>query len=234
MEEGDKDRVEPGAIRRAIEKEIRTDEGHEKWRCVAVIKDSKNTARIRVTCRDENELKRVKEAAQKTSAPGVRVLRDQLYPIKVDNANRTAVLDQDGNLLPGITETLALENEVSIAKMASLSRKDMGKAYGSMVVYVTRASDATRLLQGQYFHIAGESAYTRAFEPRYGPPQCYRCQQLGHKAFSCTKPQTCAKCAQTGHRHSECQQMTLKCIPCGGPHESFSKNCQVLYPARHG
>lgn len=29
----------------------------------------------------------------------------------------------------------------------------MGKAYGSMVVYVTKGSEAMRLLQGQYFHV---------------------------------------------------------------------------------
>jgi hypothetical protein len=25
----------------------------------------------------------------------------------------------------------------------------------------------------------------------------------------------------------------LKCVPCGGPHESFSKNCRKLYPSCH-
>ena len=164
---------------------------------------------------------------------GARVLLDQLYPVKVDNANRIAILDQDGKLLPGATEALGKENDVQIAKIAWLSRKDTGKAYGSMVVYVTKSSEAMRLLQGQYFHVAGESAYTRAFEPRYGPLQCYRCQELGHKAFSCTKPRTCARCAQTGHHHSECRAAIPKCVPCGGPHESFSKNCRVLYPAQH-
>jgi hypothetical protein len=24
-----------------------------------------------------------------------------------------------------------------------------------------------------------------------------------------------------------------KCVPCGGPHESFSRRCPKLYPARH-
>lgn len=38
-----------------------------------------------------------------------------------------------------------------------------------MVVYVTKGSDAVRLLQGQYFDVAGESAYTRVFEPCRGP-----------------------------------------------------------------
>ncbi len=90
-------------------------------------------------------------------------------------------------VLPGATEILGKENDVHIAKIAWLSRKDIGKAYGSMVVYVTKGSEAARLLQDQYFHFAGESAYTRPFEPRYRPQQCYRCQELGHKAFTCTK-----------------------------------------------
>jgi hypothetical protein len=233
VEEQEKSRVQPGAIRKAIEEEIRTMEGQEHWRCVAVMKDARNHDRIRVTCRNETELQRVKKAAEKTVMIGARVLRDQLYPVKVDNANRIAILDQDGKPLPGITEALGKENDVHIAKIAWLSRKDTGKAYGSMVVYVTNSSEATRLLQGQYFHVAGESAYTRAFEPRYGPLQCYRCQELGHKAFSCIKTQICARCAQTGHHHSECRAAIPKCVPCGGPHESFSKNCRVLYPARH-
>ena len=217
-------------IRETIEKEMRTREGHENWRCAAVIKDGKNADRVKLICRDETEFQLVKEAAQKTAVLGVRVLGDQLYPVRVDNANRTAVLDTDGNILPGAAEVLGKENEVDIAKISWLSKKDTHKAYGSMLVYVTKMSHARRLLEGQYFDIAGESAYTRVFEPRIGPNQCYNCQELGHKAFSCKKPQTCAKCAKEGHHHSSCQTAVFKCIPCGGPHESFSRNCRVLYP----
>jgi hypothetical protein len=211
---------------------MRSVEGQDKWRCAAVIRDATNTERIKVACRDEAELQRVKEAAKKTAAEGARVLGDRLYPVKVDNANRSAVLDAQGKVLPGAAEVLGKENEVNIAKIAWLSRKDEGKLYGSMVVYVTRGSDAARLLQEQYFHLAGESAYTSVFEPRYGPKQCYRCQELGHKAFSCTKPQVCARCAEVGHHHSMCQTVIPKCVPCGGPHESFSRKCRVLYPAQ--
>jgi len=227
--EEDRSRAQPGTIRKAIEEEIRTTEGHANWRCAAVIKDARNTERIRVACRDEAELQKVKEAAQKTVVAGIRVLRDQLYPVKVDNANRAAVLDQDGEIRLGAAEALGEENNVSIAKVAWLSNKGAAKAYGSMVIYVTKGSDAVRLIQEQYFHVAGESAYTRIYERRVGLTQCYNCQGVGHKAYACTKSQICAQCAKEGHSHKNCLEQIAKCALCKGPHPSFSRHCQVLH-----
>src|SRR6201999_154554 len=86
--------VQPGAIRAAIEKEIRTKEGNQ-WLCAAVMRDPRNMARIRVACRDKNEQKAVKQAAEKAKVEGTRVLRDQLFPVKVDGVNRCAVLDEN-------------------------------------------------------------------------------------------------------------------------------------------
>ncbi|XP_044715307.1 reverse transcriptase (RNA-dependent DNA polymerase) domain-containing protein [Hirsutella rhossiliensis] len=108
-------------------------------------------------------------------------MRDQLYPVRVDNANRTAILDTEGNILPGAIEALSAENRVTIGKISWLSKRESGKAYGSMVVYVTKKSDAERLLDGDYFDLAGESATTYKFEPRTGPIQCFNCQEIGHK-----------------------------------------------------
>ncbi|KAF6515846.1 hypothetical protein HZS61_004587 [Fusarium oxysporum f. sp. conglutinans] len=156
------------------------------------------------------EEKLVKDAAEKTVVKGARVLRDQLYPVKVDGANRTAVLDSSGNVLPGAEEPLGRENEVTIAKMHWLSDKENGKMYGSMVIYVTKASDARRLLEERYFHLAGESASTNVFERRQGPDQCYNCWETGHKAFACSKTQRCGRCAVTGHRHRDCQAVEPK------------------------
>jgi hypothetical protein len=223
----------PAVLRRTIEQEMRTSSDQPSWRCVAVTRDGRNTNRLRVIGRNEEELKRIKAVIEAKKAPGARILRDQLYPVKVDNINRAAVLDQEGKVLPGAMEALGQENEVQIAQMAWLSRKDSVKAYGSMVVYLTKNSDARRLLQERYFHAAGESAYTCVFERRTGPVQCYNCQELGHKAFSCNKNQVCARCAAEGHHHSECQTQVPRCVPCGGPHESFSRSCPKLYPTRH-
>ncbi|KAF8858752.1 hypothetical protein BDZ45DRAFT_802332 [Acephala macrosclerotiorum] len=80
--------TQPGTIRQAIEKEIRISGGHQGWRL----------------CRNETELQQVKDVARKVVVAGARALRDQLYPVKVDNANRTGILDLEGNVLPGAVE----------------------------------------------------------------------------------------------------------------------------------
>jgi hypothetical protein len=228
VSEEDRGKAQVGDVRQAIEEKVRGREGSQpNWRCVAVVKDVRNKDRIKVVCRDEAEVQLIREAAEKTMVKGARILRDQLYPVKVDGANRTAVLDSSGNILPGAAEALGKENEVTIAKMHWLSNKENGKVYGSMVIYVTKASDARRLLDERYFHLAGESASTNVFERRQGPAQCYNCWETGHKAFACSKTQRCGKCAETGHRHRDCQAVEPKCVPCGGPHESFSRNCRV-------
>ena len=231
VEEAERDNVSASKIRKVIEEEMREGEGGSGWQCVAVTRDPRNADRIRVTCRDESELARVKEAAEKTKAAGSRVLRDQWHPVKVDNACQTVVLDEHGELRTGVVEMLEKENEVKIAKVSWLSRKDVPKAYGSLVVYVTKRADAARLLEGQYFIVDGESAFTRVFEPRRGPMQCFRCLGLGHKAFSCNKEQVCSRCAQPGHRHSDCQAENPRCAICDGAHESPSRQCRILYPA---
>jgi len=96
--EEDKSKAQPGTIRQAIEQEMRKLEDHKSWRCVAASKDPRNTTRIRITCRNEPELQLVKEAAQKSAVAGARVLRDQLFPVKVGNANRSAIFDEAASL----------------------------------------------------------------------------------------------------------------------------------------
>lgn len=213
----EKTKANPAAVREAIEKEIPKQQGKENWR---------------FTGRDVQETKVVREAAEKITVGGSRVLRDQLYPIKVGNARRDGVLSAEGLLLPGIIESLGKENEASVAKVAWISRKDNGKAYGSMIVYLHRGSDANRLLQEGYFHVNGESGFTNVFERRSRPDQCYNCQSMNHKAYNCKKATVCARCATEGHNHNNCNA-TSKCVPCGGPHESYSKKCRVLYPSRN-
>ncbi|KAM4064028.1 hypothetical protein HRG_012565 [Hirsutella rhossiliensis] len=73
------------------------------------IENARNPDRIKILCRDQTELKQVKEAAQKTVTSGAR---------------RTAVLDAEGNVLPGAAEALGAENYVTIAKITWLSNRE--------------------------------------------------------------------------------------------------------------
>lgn len=73
---------------------------------------------------------------------------------------------------------------------------------------------------------------TSTFEYRPRTTQCYHFQEIGHNAFQCKDVQKCARCAVEG-RHSSCDQTVPECIPCGGPHESSSRNCPKLYPSHH-
>ncbi|KAM5529614.1 hypothetical protein BFJ69_g16696 [Fusarium oxysporum] len=132
----------PTMIRKTVEQEMRQSSDQPHWRCVAVTRDGRNANRLRIIGKNEEEIQKIKAILETRNAPGARVLRDQLYPIKVDNMNRMVVFDQEFNVLPGAMEISSQENEVQIAKVAWLSRKVNPKAYGSMVVYLTKSTDA--------------------------------------------------------------------------------------------
>ncbi|KAJ6090904.1 hypothetical protein N7499_003618 [Penicillium canescens] len=184
MAENEQRKMSAGPIRAAVETEIRTMENHTHWRCRAVTVDPKNTNRIRIACRDEAEHQLVKRVAETKIGEGARVLRDELYPIKVDSVNKAAVLDENDEIRVRAAAAFSEENETTVAKIAWLSRRDSAKAYGSMVIYL-KGADARRLLADGFFHAGGESGVTSAFEYRPRPMQCYHCQELGHKAFQC-------------------------------------------------
>jgi hypothetical protein len=177
------DRMSAGPIRAAVEKEIRKMENHANWRYRAVMVDPKNTNQIRIACQNEAEHHLVKKVAEAMIGTGARVLRDELYPIKVDSVKKTAVLDDKGEIRAGAAAAFSEENETTVAKIAWLTRKESTKAHRSMVVYLTKGTDARRLLAEGFFHAGGESGVTSAFKHRPRPTQCYNCQEIGHKAF---------------------------------------------------
>ncbi|EAQ82922.1 hypothetical protein CHGG_10740 [Chaetomium globosum CBS 148.51] len=221
VEEKEKGNVQVADIRKAIETEARAQESMGDWRCAAVVKEARNPDRVRVICQGRRRGPARQGSGREDQCSWSAGIERPVVPgegRQCQPEQRSSM--RTGNILPGAAEALGTENDVNIAKIAWLSRKDTSKAYGSMVVYVTKGSEARRLLDGRYFHLAGESAYTTVFAPREGPIQCYRCQEIGHKAFACKKPQRCGRCAEQGHHHKTCQSVVLKCVLCRGFHTS--------------
>ncbi|RFU31201.1 hypothetical protein B7463_g5127, partial [Scytalidium lignicola] len=160
VEDTEKEKVTAGSIRVMLEQAIRATKDQDNWRCRAVTVDPRRENRIKIACRDEVEHQLVKRVVEANVVCGARILRDDLYAIKVDGVRRTAVLDENNEIRVGAAEGLGQENETTVSKIVWLSKKDVPKAYGSMVVYLTKAFDAKRLLEEGFFYAGGESGFT--------------------------------------------------------------------------
>ena len=165
---------------------------------------------------------------EKVTVSDLRVFRDQLYLIKVNNVCKDSVFFTEKLLLSGIIESLRKKNEISVTKMTWISRNNNSKVYEFIIVYLHRGSNVNRLLQKDYFYVNDESEFIIVFERCSRPDQCYNCQSMNHKTYNCKKVTVYARCITEEHNHNNCN-VTSKCVSCDGPHKSYSKNCQVLY-----
>jgi hypothetical protein len=174
VEEGARDLL-PAKIRKGIEERVRVERKEPGWRCWAVVSDRKNELRWRVLCRSETEMEIVKKAAEATKIEGARVLRDQLFLVKIDNVKARAVLSLKRSIREEALAALEDENGVKLAKLAWLSKKDMVKEYGLMVVYFRKRQQALEALQNGFFVVGSESATTNDFLRTVGPVSCFKC-----------------------------------------------------------
>ncbi|GFX61636.1 nucleic-acid-binding protein from transposon X-element [Trichonephila clavipes] len=66
-----------------------------------------------------------------------------------------------------------------------------------------------------------------ALRPKYGPPQCFRCQGFFHSSRFCTRAPRCVKCAGA-HLAKECTKpidQKPKCCLCEGEHPASFLGC---------
>ena len=80
VREENRERTHPGIIREAIERSVRNKDKMESWRYVAVTYDMRSGDRVRIPHRSHEEMKLVREVAEKVLVERTRVLRDQLHP----------------------------------------------------------------------------------------------------------------------------------------------------------
>lgn len=76
VEEAQRGRANASTIRQEVEKEMMEGLEGSGWRCVAVIRDPRNSACIRITCRDDSKLAQVRLAAERPKAAGSRILHN--------------------------------------------------------------------------------------------------------------------------------------------------------------
>lgn len=70
----------------------------------------------------------------------------------MDSVRETPVLAENNNICDGAAEMFGQENDTTVAKVIWLSRKDNGKAYGSVAVYPTKTADVRRILEEGLFY----------------------------------------------------------------------------------
>jgi hypothetical protein len=75
----------PGLLREGVQELIRKEKNGPRYKIQAFIRDARNHRRIRIICRLEEEVELVKGAAERVKPETARVLRDQLYPVKLDS-----------------------------------------------------------------------------------------------------------------------------------------------------
>jgi len=154
-----------------------------------------------------------------------RIYGEQWYPVRVDRALRSQVIDETG------CNEFSRLNGVEVKKMRWLGNMSVDKEYGSMVLHVRTREEMDKLLKEMIVLMPnGETAFTRPFYPSVQPSRCYRCHLYGHLHYRCKSPAPiCGQCSQPGHAASTCTATVFLCAACGGKgeHKATDSGCPV-------
>ncbi|KAB2568602.1 Nucleic-acid-binding protein from transposon X-element [Lasiodiplodia theobromae] len=219
--------VSPGDIRARLQTALESQEATMEVKCCGITRNPNDAAKVRVFLRTEEdeELVRSNLGWLETAFRGARIRGQQWHPVKVDNVNKLAILNDDRTTVRAdASEKIGSENDVEVTQVRWLS-KPSNRLYGSAVVYLAKKSEADALLARRVIDVGGEAAYTNVFEHRPRPKRCFKCQSYDHLQFRCRAEERCVKCAGTGHREDGCSSSTVKCASCGGPHRADDRGC---------
>ena len=226
----------PGKIRRWIDEALQEQDATKEVRCDGISRSPRDGNKFRVFFKDEptTQVVRANEGWLQERFRGARLQAEQWYPIRVDSVYKGGVLTsmEGAEPRPEATQMVAEENEVQVHRLQWLSKADVNKTHGSMVLYLGSRQDAEKLLRKGLVEVDGEAAFARPYDRRTGPQRCFKCHQVGHVKAHCPSPQiVCSRCAGPGHTHRECTSSQLRCAACGGPHPTFDNNCRLYRAA---
>jgi hypothetical protein len=167
----------------------------------------------------------------------------RLYPVVAHNAP-TDAWNGEQSALHDATKAIETENsssttayEYSITSLTWLNGVEARKESkrGPLLINFKSKKDANNAIDtGLSFN--GEMCNVSIYVPR--APQCFRCQDWGHRATECTGEARCGRCAgnheTSAHRctHSAsctagptCSLDPKKCANCGAAHASWIRTC---------
>lgn len=123
------------------------------------------------------ELARANDGWVHSHLRGARVVGESWYAVKFDGVPKRNVMQdaQSAVLRPTLAAEISEENQVQITQVKWISKSNVDKHHGSMIVKVARKEDAVKLLQDHYVSIKGETVFAREYVQRASPTRCYKC-----------------------------------------------------------
>lgn len=172
--------------------------------------------------------------------PGTRVKGEEWFPVKCDMVAKQAVMDSevgDGKTLKkdvcqAFTKDNARdEHDFTAMKVHWLSRTDLTKKVGSLVIWLKSKVAAEHLLLSGTAIFGATGAYCSKWERRDDNLPCFNCNKYGHKQASCTAAPKCALCSGK-HSRLNCPRPTELCCPACNKegHSVFDWQCR-LHPS---
>lgn len=217
-------------LRSCLQASLSACHGTKEVKIKGMNRDAKNNQRVFVFFAsgvEESKARIHEEEWLKPKFPQAKIQSAATFPVKINGARATAVLDpMTGRILESARTAIGEENKCTIAKLGWLSKRDSGKLYGSMVVHLASKALADKFLEQGLFEVGGESAYTDVWhDTNPSDRRCFNCQQFGHKGEKCTNPAVCGNCAALGHTHIECDNPIVACANCQGKHRARDPRC---------
>ena len=198
--------------------------------------------RIEVVFKDKEQAEKARKHTQWVTGqmPGTRIKGEEWYPIKCDMVAKQAVIDEkasdDKTLKTTVCQDFGKDNSVgghdfTAMKVHWLSKADVTKKVGSLVIWLKNKLAADYLLRNGTAIFGATGAYCSKWERREDNLPCFNCNRYGHKQAACKAAPRCALCSRQHSRHNCTHPTELKCPACNkAGHSVFDWQCQ-LHPS---
>jgi hypothetical protein len=195
--------------------------------------------RIDVVFRDKKQAEKARKHTGWATgqSPGTRVKGEECFPVKCDMVAKLAVMDRavaDGRTLRHtLCQDFSKENiaegiDFTAMKVHWLSKIDVVKKVGSLVIWLKNRLAANHLLGSGTAIFGATGAYCSKWEKRDDNLPCFNCNKYGHEQASCKAAPKCALCSGQHSRRNCTQPTKLKCPACSKEGRSvFDWHCQL-------